>query len=89
MASLAIDPAYRRVTVREFLDMNLGDAKAELVDGMILMMAGGSPRHAAIAANLIAALLPRLRSAFPMSASIAGMPGHRSIQTPNSLAIRA
>ena len=61
MASLALDPAYRRVTVREFLVMDLGEAKAELVDGMILMRAGGSPRHAAIAANLIAALITRLR----------------------------
>ena len=61
MASLALDPAYRRVTVREFLEMELGDAKAELVDGMILMMAGGSARHAAIAANLIGSLMARLR----------------------------
>ena len=61
MASLVLDPAYRRVTVREFLEMELGDAKAELVDGMILMMAGGSARHAAIAANLIGSLMARLR----------------------------
>jgi Uma2 family endonuclease len=61
MASLALDPAYRRVTVREFLNMDLGNAKAELVDGMIFMMAGGSARHAAIAANLIISLGNRLQ----------------------------
>lgn len=41
--------------------MEFHGAKAELVDGLIYMMAGGSPRHAAIAANLISALLGRLR----------------------------
>ena len=61
MVSLALDPAYRRTTVREFLDMDIGDAKAELVDGLILAKTLELPRHAAIAANLIIALGPRLR----------------------------
>lgn len=61
MASIALDPAYRRVEVAEFLAMDLGDAKAELVDGVIFMMAGGGEAHARIAANLIAFLHPRLR----------------------------
>jgi Uma2 family endonuclease len=61
MASSALNPAYRPVTVREFLAMDLGDAKAELVDGSIQMMAGGLPRHAAIAANIMIALGNRLR----------------------------
>jgi cytochrome P450 len=61
MATRAFDPAYRPMTVKEFLDADLGDAKAELVDGVILMMSGGSARHAAIAANLIMSLGPRLR----------------------------
>jgi Uma2 family endonuclease len=85
MASLALDPAYRRVTIREFLDMDLGEAKAELVDGMILMMAGGSPRHAAIAANLIAALLPRLRGTGcrPYGSDLAMRTGEASIRFPD------
>ena len=85
MASLALDPAYRRVTVREFLAMDLGEAKAELVDGMILMMAGGSPRHAAIAANLIAALINRLRgSPFrPYGSDLAVRTGEDSIRFPD------
>ena len=85
MASLALDPAYRRVTVREFLNMDLGDAKAELVDGMILMMAGGSPRHAAIAANLIIALGPRLRGTGcrPYGSDLALRTGESSIRFPD------
>lgn len=61
MATRVMNPAYRPMTVEEFLAADLGDAKAELVDGMIFMMAGGSPRHAAIAARLITALNTRLR----------------------------
>lgn len=61
MAHIALDPAYRRVTVEEFLAMDFGDAKAELEDGLIYMMAGGSEVHARIAANIIIALGTRLR----------------------------
>lgn len=53
MASIALDPAYRRVSVEEFLRMDFGDAKAELEDGIIFMMAGGSPEHALVAARII------------------------------------
>lgn len=85
MASLVLDPAYRSVTVREFLAMDLGEAKAELVDGMILMMAGGSPRHAAIAANLIAALITRLRGSpcRPYGSDLAVRTGDASIRFPD------
>ena len=51
MATSASNPAYRRASVREFRLLDLGEANAELVDGKILMMAGSSARHAAIAAN--------------------------------------
>ena len=85
MASIAIDPTYRRATVREFLDMDLGDAKAELVDGMIYMMGGGSPRHAAIAANLIIALGIRLRGSGcrPYGSDMAVRTGEASIRFPD------
>jgi Uma2 family endonuclease len=85
MASRSLDPAYRRTTVREFLAMDLGDAKAELVDGMILMMAGGSPRHAAVAANLVAALLVRLRGSGcrPYGSDLAVRTGESSIRFPD------
>lgn len=85
MATIALDPAYRRVTVREFLAMDLGDAKAELVDGVILMMAGGSARHAAIAANLIGALLGKLRGSGcrPYGSDLALRTGEGSIRFPD------
>lgn len=53
MASIALDSAYRRVSVAEFLRMDFGGAKAELEDGIIFMMAGGTPEHGLIAARLI------------------------------------
>ena len=52
MASIALDPAYRRVTVAEFLDMDFGGARAELDDGLIYMMAG-TPERALVAARII------------------------------------
>lgn len=61
MAALAMNPAYIAMEVEDFLDLDLGDHKAELVDGVIYMMAGGSQPHAAIAANLIIALGNKLR----------------------------
>ena len=85
MATRVLDPAYRRTTVREFLEMDIGDAKAELVDGMILMMAGGSPRHAAIAANLIFSLMTRLRGTGcrPYGSDLAMQTGEASIRFPD------
>ena len=53
MATLVLDSAYRRVSVAEFLQMDFGGAKAELEDGIIFMMAGGTPEHALVAARLI------------------------------------
>ena len=61
MATLALDPAYRRVSVREFLDMDFGAARAELEDGVIYMMAGGTEQHARIAGNIFAFLFVALR----------------------------
>ena len=85
MASLPNHPAYRAVEVREFLDMDFGDAKAELVDGMIWMMAGGSPKHAAIAANIISALMVRLRGSGcrPYGSDLAVRTGSQSVRFPD------
>lgn len=85
MATIALDPAYRRVTVREFLAMDLGDAKAELVDGVILMMAGGTARHASIAGNVIAALRSKLRGSGcrPYGSDLAVRTGEGSIRFPD------
>lgn len=53
MASLALDPAYRRMSVEEFLEIDFNGARAELEDGIIFMMAGGTPEHALVAARII------------------------------------
>ena len=85
MATSALNPAYRLASVREFLAMDMGDAKAELVDGTILMMAGGSPRHAAIAMNLGIALGNRLRGTGcrPYGSDLAVRTGEASIRYPD------
>ena len=85
MAMSVLNPAYRPVTVREFLALELNEAKAELVDGMILMMAGGSARHAAIAANLTIALGNRLRGTGcrPYGSDLAVRTGEASIRFPD------
>ena len=85
MATTAFHPGYRPVTVREFLAMDLGDAKAELVDGLILAMAGGSARHAAIAMNLGIALGNRLRGTGcrPYGSDLAVRTGEASIRFPD------
>lgn len=61
MPAIALDPAYRRISVEEFLAMDFGGAKAELEDGLIYMMAGGSEEHARVAGNIMVYLAPRLR----------------------------
>lgn len=54
--------AYRTVTADEFLEMDFGpDRRAELDDGVIRMMAGGTVAHARVQANLLAFLRARLR----------------------------
>jgi Uma2 family endonuclease len=85
MASIALDPAYRRISVEEFLDMDFGDAKAELEDGLIYMMAGGGEAHARIAANLIASLMPRLRGTGcrPYGSDFAAQTADRSVRFPD------
>jgi Uma2 family endonuclease len=85
MASNPINPAYRKVEVDEFLDMEIGDAKAELVDGTIFMMSGGSEAHAAIAANIIIALGTKLRGSGcrPYGSDMAVRTGPNSIRFPD------
>lgn len=85
MASLALDPAYRRISVEEFLAMDLGDAKAELEDGLIYMMTGGTARHAAIAGNVYFALRQRLRGSGcrPYNSDLGARTGDRNVRFPD------
>lgn len=56
------DPAYRKITADEFLDMDFGtDRRFELDDGVIVMMAGGTEPHAWVQGNIFAWLRSKLR----------------------------
>lgn len=85
MVAVALDPAYRRISVEEFLAMDFGGAKAELEDGLIYMMAGGSEIHARIAANLLIALGARLRGSGcrPYGSDFAARTAEQTIRFPD------
>lgn len=85
MASLALDPAYRRVSVDEFLAMDFHGAKAELDDGIIYMMTGGNRAHSRISANLIVAFGNRLKGTgcAPYDANFGCRTGEQSVRYPD------
>lgn len=58
---MATQIEYPLLTAREFLEIDFGEHKAELDNGVIRMMAGGTARHARVQINLIYALRQRLR----------------------------
>ena len=59
---MATNPHYRLLTADEFLQIRFpSDMKAELDDGIIRMMAGGSRAHARVQMNLYAFLRDALR----------------------------
>lgn len=49
------------LTAQAFLEIDFGDHKAELDNGVIWMMAGGTRRHARVQSNIISALRLGLR----------------------------
>jgi Uma2 family endonuclease len=53
---MATQPDYPLVTANEFVEMNFGERKAELDNGVIRMMAGGTGRHARVAFNILRSL---------------------------------
>lgn len=58
---MASRPDYPLLTADEFLEIDFGERKAELDNGVIHMMAGGSARHARVAGNIFGVLAQRLR----------------------------
>ena len=54
------NPAYRQMAVEEFLEAEL-EGRAELEEGMVYMMAGGSRRHGAVSRNILFVLESKLR----------------------------
>lgn len=61
VANMATQTHYPLLTAKEFLEIDFGEHKAELDNGVIRMMAGGTARHAEVQTNIIAALRQRLR----------------------------
>ncbi|MEI9852041.1 MAG: Uma2 family endonuclease [Sphingomonas sp.] len=58
---MAAHPNYPLLTAEEFLEIDFGEHKAELDNGVIRMMAGGTARHARVQLNIQVALAQRLR----------------------------
>ncbi len=80
-----IAPDYPLLTATEFLELDFGDRKAELDNGVIRMMAGGSARHAEVATNILASLRAFLRGSGckPYSADMATRTHDRSVRYPD------
>lgn len=57
---MATQPDYPLLTAEDFLEIDFGDRKAELDNGIIRMMAGGTARHARVQYNILLALGVRL-----------------------------
>lgn len=86
MASLFALSTPRLLTAEEFYQIDFGpDLKAELDNGYIRMMAGGSRDHARVQANLIAFLGPRLRGSGcrPYGSDISVRPHEMSVRYPD------
>ncbi len=58
---MATQPDYPLLTAKEFLEIEFGEKKAELDNGVIRMMAGGTVRHAQVQGNVFGWLRQQLR----------------------------
>jgi Uma2 family endonuclease len=79
------NPAYREMTVEEFLEAEL-EGRAELDEGVVYMMAGGSRRHAAVSRNILFALEGKLRgsSCEPFGPDMTVRTGPTSLRLPDA-----
>lgn len=83
---MATDPYTRLLTVEEFLQIEFGpDMKAELDEGVIRMMAGGSRDHARVQMNLYRFLGAALRGSGcrPYGSDMAVAGADRSVRYPD------
>lgn len=65
--------------------MDFGGAKAELEDGLIFMMAGGTQAHARVSGNIFAYLRSSLRGSgcMPFNSDFAARTGERTLRFPD------
>lgn len=82
---MATQTEYPLLSAEQFFEINFGDLKAELDNGTIRMMAGGTARHASVQINIIAALRQRLRGSGcrPYSSDMAVRTDARCIRYPD------
>lgn len=83
---MATDPYIRLLNAAEFLQIEFGpDMKAELDEGMIRMMAGGSREHARVQMNLYGWLRANLRGSGcrPFGSDMAIETAERSVRYPD------
>lgn len=83
MATKLYEPPL--ITAAEFLAMDFGDHKAELDNGVIRMMAGGTARHARVQQNILVALAQKLRGtgSAPYGSDMATQTNERAIRYPD------
>ncbi|WP_174278659.1 Uma2 family endonuclease [Sphingomonas bacterium] len=80
------DPAYRKITADEFLNMDFGsDRKFELADGVIVGMVGGTEPHAWVQGNIYNWLRNRLRGSRcrPYNSDMAVQVGDSQVRFPD------
>lgn len=82
---MATQTHYPLLTAKAFLEIDFGEHKAELDDGVIRMMAGGTARHARVQINIIVALRSRLRGSgcAPYGSDMAILTQERSVRYPD------
>jgi len=83
---MATEPSERPLTAREFLQIDFGaDLKAELDNGNIRMMAGGTRDHARIQANVLTYLRIHLRGSGcrPYGSDMAVQTHERGVRYPD------
>lgn len=83
---MATEPSERLLTAQEFLQIDFGaDLKAELDDGSIRMMAGGTREHARVQANVLAYLRGALRGSGcrPYGSDMAVQTHERGVRYPD------
>jgi Uma2 family endonuclease len=76
---------YPLLSAEDFLDIDFGERKAELDNGVIRMMAGGTARHARVQFNLLRSLGNGLegRGCTPYNSDMAARTGDRSVRYPD------
>lgn len=82
---MATLPDYPLLTAEEFLEIDFGERKAELDNGVIRMMAGGTARHARVQLNILFALRQKTRGTgcTPYNSDMAARTRDLSIRYPD------